>query len=177
MRPANARDGARPGHGVRDRAVSPATPIPATFEWDLPAGYRYQVTRFGSIVAEVVRDSAGDHVREETTCWGGTSPAESDDTLEPRLELQEWNAPPASAMAWRIGYSPAEPQPDGSTLVRWDGLRRLDGEAVDRSRRAAAARPDRGPRPSLWRTGWRTVEIAFTGFPAAITPVRPEPPC
>jgi len=150
--------------------------IEGTFEWDLPARYRHNVLRFGTLVGDVVRDPTGDYVRDEFPCWGGTSPAEQDDTLEARLELQEWNAPPSSATAWRVAYAPAEPQPDGSTLVRWTGFV-ADGEAViaPDGRLARVRIDDHGQ--ATGRTAWRTVEIAFTGFPAAITPVRPEPAC
>jgi hypothetical protein len=75
-----------------------------------------------------------------------------------------------------VSYAPAEPQPDGSTLVRWTGFV-ADGEAViapdGRLRRVRIA--DLGQ--VLGRTSWRIVEIVFTGFPATITPVRPEPQC
>jgi hypothetical protein len=150
--------------------------IESSFAWDLPGGYRYQLMRFGNVTGEVVRDAAGDHVRDEFPCWGGTSPAEQDDALEPRLELQEWNAPPSTASSWRVSYAPAEPQPDGSTRVRWTGFV-ADGEAViapdGRLRRVRIE--DHGQ--VRGRTAWRTVEVVFTGFPAAITPVRPEPRC
>jgi hypothetical protein len=138
--------------------------IEGTFEWDR------------TIVGEVVRDRTGDYVRDEFACWGGTSPAERDDALEPRLELQEWNAPPATASAWRVAYAPAQPQADGSTLVRWTGFV-ADGEAVigpdGHLQRVRIV--DHGQ--AQGRTAWRTVEVAFTGFPVAITPVRPEPAC
>jgi hypothetical protein len=150
--------------------------IEGTFAWDLPAGYRHQAFRYGTILGEVVRDRTGDYVRDEFPCWGATSPAAQDDALEPRLELQEWNAPPATATAWRVAYAPAEPQPDGSTLVRWTGFV-ADGEAViaPDGRLARVLVEDHGQ--AVGRTAWRTVEIGFTGFPAAITPVRTEPRC
>jgi hypothetical protein len=150
--------------------------IEATFEWDLAAGYRRHVLRFGDLIAEVVRDASGDHVRDEFACWVGTSAAEQDDTLEPRLELREWDAPPATKTAWRVAYAPAEPQPDGSTLVRWTGFV-ADGEAVigpDGLLRRVRIE-DHGQ--ATGRTTWRTVEVAFTGFPAAIAHVRAEPAC
>ena len=152
--------------------------VDGTFEWDLPAGYRRQVFRFGDVFEEVVRNGDDNSLRssEQPACWGGTSEAENDDALEPRLELQEWNAPPATATSWRVAYAPAEPQPDGSTLVRWTGFV-ADGEAViapdGRLRRVRIE----DHRQATGRTIRRTVEIAFTGFPAAITPVRPEPDC
>ncbi len=149
--------------------------IGATFEWDLPADYRHLV--YGAS-EEVVRTGSEYQYRtvDRPECWGFTVEPESDDALEPRLELQEWNAPPATATSWRVSYAPAEPQPDGSTLVRWTGFV-ADGSAVIApDGRLSRVRID-DHRQALGRTGWRTVEIAFTGFPASITPVRPEPDC
>jgi hypothetical protein len=149
--------------------------IDSTFEWDLPAGYRHLIYGVGE---EVVRNGSEHRYRtvDRPDCWGFTVEPESDDALEPRLELQEWNAPPATATSWRVSYAPAEPQPDGSTLVRWTGYV-ADGQAViaadGRLRRVRIE----DHRTATGRTAWRTVEIAFTGFPAAITPVRTEPDC
>ncbi len=150
----------------------------ATFEWDLPGGYRHHVMAFGGSFDEVARTREENRLRngDQPGCWGFTAEAESDDAFEPRLELQEWNAPPATATSWRVAYAPAEPQPDGSTLVRWSGFV-ADGEAViapdGRLRRVRIE----DHRTATGRTAWRTVEIAFTGFPVAITPVRTEPDC
>ncbi len=150
--------------------------LEATFEWDLPADYRHHVMSFAGYFDEVVRTRDENRLRngDEPGCWGFTAEAENDDAFEPRLELQEWNAPPSTATSWRVAYSPAEPQPDGSTLVRWTGYV-ADGEAViaadGRLRRVRIE----DHRTATGRTVWRTVEIAFTGFPAAITPVRKEP--
>jgi hypothetical protein len=146
--------------------------IDAIFEWDLPADYRRHV--YGT--EEVVRNRDGNFYREQPSCWGRTVEAESDDALEPRLELQEWNAPPATATSWRVAYTPAEPQPDGSTLVRWTGFV-ADGEAVIAPDGRLSRVRIEDHRQALGRTTWRTVEIAFTGYPVAITPVRAEPPC
>jgi hypothetical protein len=111
------------------------------------------------------------------TCWGGTSPAAQDDTLEPRLEMSEQDIPPATTRAWRVSYGPAEPQPDGSTLVRWTGFV-SDGFAVvgaDGLLRRVHA-DDHGEAQGM-RTDWRSVDIAFTAFPAVIAPVSPTPAC
>ena len=149
--------------------------IGATFEWDLPADYRHLV--YGAS-EEVVRTGSEHQYRtvDRPECWGFTVEPESDDALEPRLELQEWNAPPATATSWRVSYAPAEPQPDGSTLVRWTGFV-ADGSAVIAPDGRLSRVRIEDHRQALGRTAWRTVEIAFTGFPVAITPVRPEPDC
>ena len=146
--------------------------IGATFEWDLPADYRHLV--YGAS-EEVVRTGSEHQYRtvDRPECWGFTVEPESDDALEPRLELQEWNAPPATATSWRVSYAPAEPQPDGSTLVRWTGFV-ADGSAVIAPDGRLSRVRIEDHRQALGRTAWRTVEIAFTGFPAAITPVRTE---
>jgi hypothetical protein len=151
--------------------------IESAWEWDLTAGYRHQVQQGAGMQYEVLRDSSGDHLRVgDATCWGLTRPADEDDALEPRLELHEWDAPPSSSTAWRVAYAPPEPQPDGSVRVRWTAFV-ADGEAligrdgllrfvhiVDHHR-------------ALGRTIWRVVEVDFTQFPAAITPVTPQPAC
>ena len=149
--------------------------IDSTFEWDLPAGYRHLVYGAGE---EVVRSGSEHRYRtvDRPECWGSTVEPESDDALEPRLELQEWNAPPATATSWRVSYAPAEPQPDGSTLVRWTGFV-ADGSAVIAPDGRLRSVRMEDHRQALGRTAWRTVEIAFTGVPAAITPVRTEPSC
>jgi hypothetical protein len=149
--------------------------IDATFEWDLPAGYRHLV--YGTS-EEVVRTGTEHRYRtvDRPECWGFTVEPESDDALEPRLELQEWNAPPATTTSWRVSYAPAEPQPDGSTLVRWTGFV-ADGSAVVAPDGRLSRVRIEDHRQALGRTAWRTVEIAFTGFPVTITPVRPEPDC
>jgi hypothetical protein len=150
--------------------------IEGTFEWDLAARYQRNVLRFGNVTAEVVRNARDNYVRDEFPCWGKTSPAEDDDALEPRLELRQWDAPPATATSWRVAYAPAEPQPDGSTLVRWTGFV-ADGEAlIGPDGLLRRVRID-DHRQAIGRTIWRTVEIAFTGFPATVAQVVPEPAC
>jgi hypothetical protein len=152
--------------------------IDGTFEWDLPAGYRHHAMTFGNFVEDVVRTPAENRLRtdDRPDCWSFTPDAEEDDAFEPRLELQEWNAPPATATSWRVAYAPAEPQPDDSTLVRWTGYV-ADGEAVIASDGRLRRVRIEDHRTASGRTAWRTLEIAFTGFPAAITPVRTEPAC
>jgi hypothetical protein len=149
-------------------------PFAMNYEWDLAAGY----THYTSAFDEVVRDRTGNYYRDDPpTCWGETVEASKDDTLEPRLEMSEQDIPPTTTRAWRVVYAPAEPQPDGSTVVRWTGFV-SDGSAVigaDGLLRRVHV-DDHGEAIGL-RARWRTFEIAFTAFPAAITPVRPEPAC
>ncbi len=154
--------------------------IESAFEWSLPAGYVHQVQRFvaaeGSSTAESIQQPGDDLLREERPCWEEGSEGEDDDTLEPRLELREWDAPPSTKTAWRVAYAPPALLPDGTTLLRWTGFV-ADGEAVI----GADGLLDRvrivDHREAYGRTAWRTVEVTFTGFPAALTLVRPEPFC
>ena len=125
--------------------------IGATFEWDLPADYRHLV--YGAS-EEVVRTGSEHQYRtvDRPECWGFTVEPESDDALEPRLELQEWNAPPATATSWRVSYAP------GGAAAR-----RLDARALDRIRRrrfggdrarwATEPRADRGSPPGVGPDG------------------------
>jgi hypothetical protein len=154
--------------------------IDSTWEWDLPARYRHQVQRVtgrSGLDNETIFDSAGDHLRlRGSTCWTETQPPDEDDALQAGLELQEWDAPPSTASAWRVAYAPAERQPDGSVGVRWTGFV-ADG--------AALIGPDGFLRSvhiidhhqASGRTVWHVVHVDFTGFPAAITPVSPPPAC
>jgi hypothetical protein len=160
-------------------AVIKRARISSTWQWDLAAKYFHQLQRFGSITAEVLRRPDGDYLRGDDiyeACWGGTSSAKQDDALEPRLELQEWDAPPSTKTAWRVSYAPAETLPDGTTRLRWTGFV-ADGEAIvgvdGRLRSVQIA--DHGQ--ARGRTAWSAVRVEFTGFPAALTPVVPEPRC
>jgi hypothetical protein len=154
--------------------------IESTWEWSLPAGYVRQVQRYvaagGNSIAELIRQPGDDFVREEQACWGGTSEAESDDALEPRLELHDWDAPPSTRTAWRVAYAPPETLPDGATRVRWTGFV-AGGEAVIGPDGLLRRVRIDDHRQAYGRAAWRTVEIAFAGFPAAVTPARPEPLC
>ena len=153
--------------------------ITSTWEWDLTAKYFHQIQRFGSITAEVLRRPDGDYLRGDgyyEACWGGTSSAKQDDALEPRLELQEWDAPPSTKTAWRVSYRPAEPLPDGTTRLRWTGFV-ADGEAIVGidGRLRSVSISDHGQ--ARGRSSWSAVQVTFTGFPAALAPVLPEPAC
>ena len=94
--------------------------------------------------------------------------AAEDDAFEPRLELAEWDAPPRTqdlvARLLRAGRAPG-----GASLVRWTGFV-ADGEAEigpDGLLRRVVIRDHHMARG---RTAWRTVEIAFTGFPPRSRP-------
>jgi hypothetical protein len=160
-------------------AVYKRARISSTWEWDLSAKYFHQLQRFGSLTAEVLRVPDGDYLREDDVfegCWGGTSSAKQDDALEPRLELQEWDAPPGTKTAWRVSYRPAEMLADGTTRLRWTGFV-ADGEAIVGSdgRLRSVSIADHGQ--ARGRTAWSAVRVDFTGFPAALMPVLPEPRC
>jgi hypothetical protein len=160
-------------------AVYKRARISSTWEWDLSTKYFHQLQRFGSLTAEVLRIPDGDYLREDDVfegCWGGTSSAKQDDALEPRLELQEWDAPPSTKTAWRVSYRPAEMLADGTTRLRWTGFV-ADGEAIVGSdgRLRSVSISDHGQ--ARGRTAWSAVQVTFTGFPAALTPVLPEPRC
>jgi hypothetical protein len=154
--------------------------LESTWEWSLPAGYVHQLQRYvaaqGSSNAEVIRQPGDDFLREDQSCWGGTSEPERDDALEPRLELHEWDAPPSTRTAWRVSYAPPEPQPDGTTRVRWTGFVAGGDAGIGPDGLLRRVRID-DHRQAYGRTTWRTVEVAFTGFPDALTPLRPEPLC
>ena len=147
--------------------------ITSTWEWDLSTKYFHQIT--ATRLDQSRRRCTG---RTATTCattassincWGGTSSPEQDDTLEPRLELQEWDAPPSTKTAWRVSYAPAETLPDGATRLKWTGFV-ADGEAivgVDGRLRSVRI-DDHGQ--ARGRTEWTSVQVDFTGFPAALTP-------
>jgi hypothetical protein len=150
--------------------------VEATFEWDLVNRYAHQVQRYGSATEEVVYNRDGEFLRQTEPCWGETSPPREDDAFEPRLELSEWNAPPATKTAWRVAYAPAEPQPDGSTRIAWTGFV-ADGTAVVGADGLLRSVTIDDHHMASGRSGWRTVAIAFTGFPAAITPVSATPRC
>ena len=160
-------------------AVYKRARLTATWEWDLAAKYFHHITQYGSIAAEVLRRPDGDYLRDDgffIGCWGGTSSAEQDDALEPRLELQEWDAPPSSKTAWRVSYAPAEAITDGTTRLRWTGFV-ASGEAIvgpDGLLRSVRI-DDHGQ--ARGRTVWSSVQVTFTGFPAVLTPVLPEPRC
>jgi hypothetical protein len=154
--------------------------VESAWEWDLAAGYTHQVQRFAGrpgVQAEVVRDATGDHLRvKDSGCWTYTQPAEEDDALEPRLELHEWDAPPRSATSWRVAYAPPEPQPDGSVRLRWTGFI-ADGEALITPDGLLHSVHIVDHHRASGRTIWRVVEVNFTHFSLAITPVTPQPAC
>jgi hypothetical protein len=109
-------------------------------------------------------------------CWSDASRPEDDDALEPRLELQEWNAPPSTRTAWQVAYRPAAVLPDGTQRISWTGFV-ADGEAVigpDGLLRSVRIR-DHGQ--AVGRSRWDNVGVDFTGFPATLAQVTPEPAC
>jgi hypothetical protein len=153
--------------------------IESTWEWDLTAKYFHQVQRFARVTAEVLRRPDGDYLRGDDFfegCWGGTSSAEQDDALEPRLELQEWDAPPSTKTAWRVSYQPAEAFADGTTRLRWTGFVASGSAIVGADGRLRSVRIDDHGQ-ARGRTAWSSVQVDFTGFPEALTPVVPEPRC
>jgi hypothetical protein len=156
------------------------TRVTSQWEWDLPAHYSHQIQRLPAVPAfndEIVQDTRGDHLlRSPATCWTGTQPPDEDDALEPRLELQEWGVPPKSASAWRIAYTPAEPQPDGSISVRWTGFV-ADGDALIGPDGLLRSVRIVDHHQAVGRTVWREVGVDFTSFPTAIAPVTPTPQC
>jgi hypothetical protein len=159
--------------------------VDSTWEWDLSTSYLHQrqvlrspVSRVKDVTAEIVRLPGENHVRygDGTTCWGYTDDARRDDALEPRLELSEWNAPPATKTAWRTAYGAPQPRPDGTTRVHWTGFV-ASGEAIigpDGLLRSVSIE-DHGQ--AVGRTEWNAVDVTFTSFPAALEPVRPAPHC
>jgi hypothetical protein len=159
------------------RAIVRNKPLNATWAWDQPARYFRIAAAYESISYEVVRDGAGGHVRYgERACWGGTPPAVEDDAIEPRLELQELDAPPHRSTTWRLAYQAPRRLPDGTTLLRWDAFVH-DGEALvgpDGLLRSVRIR-DHGVAEA--RASWSALDLGFTSFPAAVQPVRPEPSC
>lgn len=160
------------------RAITPREPLTATWAWDLPGRYFQMAGSYASARFEVVRDAAGNHVRPSfgRDCWGGTVPAAEDDVADPRLELHELDAPPRRATTWRLSYQAPRRLPDGSTFLRWDAFLH-DGEATvgaDGLLRNVRIR-DHGQADA--RAPWSALDIAFTEFPAAVQPVRPEPRC
>jgi hypothetical protein len=150
--------------------------IAATWEYDLLARYEHQFHTFGTDTAEVIFTPGEYRLRDAgETCWGFTSAPEQDDAISPRLDLQEWDAPPSTKTSWHVSYAPVERRGDVS-VVRWTAFV-ADGEAEigpDGLLRRVVIRDHHMARG---RTIWRTVEVVFTGFPAAIPPVRPEPSC
>jgi hypothetical protein len=159
------------------RAIARNTPLNATWAWDQPARYFRIAAAYENIDYEVIRDGAGGHVRYgERACWGSTPPAVEDDAIEPRLELQELDAPPRRGTTWRLAYQAPRRLPDGTTLLRWDAFVH-DGEALvgpDGLLRTVRIR-DHGVAEA--RASWSALDLGFTSFPAAVQPVRPEPSC
>ncbi len=148
------------------------------FEWDLPNHYAHQVQSYGGYLEEVIYTPAEQRLRtgDHPDCWSFTSPPKQDDAFEPRLDLSEWNVPPATKTAWRVAYSPAEPQPDGSTLVRWTGFV-ADGTALIGADGLLRGVSFEDHHMARGRTSFKSMAITFTGFPAAITPVQAVPSC
>jgi hypothetical protein len=179
-REARARTLAQPRASGSATALVNRIRVDSNWEWDLPGGYQHQsqtlTGRGGSERAELVRNASGGFVRlEDQTCWYTTPPAREDDALEPRLELQEWNAPPSRATAWRVSYAPPEPLADGMRL-RWSGFV-ADGEAIVGPDGLLLSVRIQDHGQAAGRSAWRELVVAFAAFPAAIAPVRPQPAC
>ena len=103
------RSHASPARRPRRRSASTASST-STFEWDLPASYRASDPAVSvDDLDEVVRN--GDRrlpAATSTSPRAGAAPARpsDDDALEPRLELQEWDAPPSTTTSWHVSYKP-----------------------------------------------------------------------
>ena len=142
------------------RAIVRNKPLNSTWVWDQPARYFRIAAAYESISYEVVRDGAGGHVRYgERACWGGTPPAVEDDAIEPRLELQELDAPPRRShhVAARLpGAAPAARRDDVAALGRVRARRRGARRAGRAAAQRAHPRPRRGRGPrALERAGPR----------------------
>ena len=160
------------------RAITPREPLDATWTWDLPARYFHMTGTYASGRFELLRHAGGHRTRPTFSgdCWGYTVPAAEDDVADPRLELEELDAPPRRSTTWRLAYQAPRRLPDGSIFLRWDAFVH-DGEAVvgpDGHLRSVRIR-DHGQAEA--RAPWSALDLAFTGFPAAVEPVRPEPSC
>jgi hypothetical protein len=159
------------------RAIARNRLLSATWAWDLPARYFRIAATYPGVTYEVVRDRAGGHVRyDERACWGSTPPAAADDAVEPRLELQELDAPPRRATTWRLAYQAPRRLPDGTTLLRWDGFVH-DGEALVGPDGLLRNVRIRDHRVAEARAPWSALDVAFTTFGAAVAPVTPQPRC
>jgi hypothetical protein len=144
---------------------------------DQPSGYFAMngTSRYGTF--ELIRNRDGGYVRQfGRSCFFFTPPADKDDVPDPRLELQELDAPPRRATTWRLAYQAPRRLPDGTTLLRWDAFVH-DGEALvgpDGLLRNVRIR-DHGMAEA--RAPWSALDLAYTGFPAAVQPTVPEPLC
>lgn len=149
--------------------------VSSTFEYD--AEYSRQVQQYPWSTVELVRDRDGDHVRElGAQCWGLTSTPTDDDALEPRLELTDWDAPPSTKTSWHVSYKPIVTLPDRTRVIRWTGFV-ADGEAIVGTDGLLQRVRIDDHHMARGRSSWQRVEVAFTGFPAAIPHVSPQPPC
>ncbi|MBE2319769.1 hypothetical protein DVA67_027620 [Solirubrobacter sp. CPCC 204708] len=150
-------------------------PIESAFAYD--GGYAYQSVRFRGLSYQSVLDSDAGYVRHPgQTCWDGGYDPDEDDALEPRLELEDWDAPPSTKTSWHVSYKPIITLPDRSRLVRWTGFV-ADGEAVIGADGLLQRVRIVDHHQARGRTSWRTVEVVFTGFPATIARVAPQPSC
>ena len=127
--------------------------------------------------SELVRNGDGDFYRDVgDACWGNTSTATDDDALEPRLELEEWDAPPSTKTSWHVSYKPIVTLPDRTRIIRWTGFV-ADGEAIVGTDGLLQRVRIDDHHMARGRSSWQRVDVAFTGFPAAIPHVSPLPAC
>jgi len=149
--------------------------VDSTFEYD--GDYSRQIQRYPWTTSELVRNGDGDFYRDVgDACWGNTSTATDDDALEPRLELEEWDAPPSTKTSWHVSYKPIVTLPDRTRIIRWTGFV-ADGEAtVGTDGLLQRVRID-DHHMARGRSSWQRVDVAFTGFPAVIPHVSPLPAC
>jgi hypothetical protein len=149
--------------------------VSSTFEYD--GSYAYQLQHYPWTTTELVRSNDGDFFRDVGgSCWHTTSTATDDDALEPRLELEEWDAPPSTKTSWHVSYKPIVTLPDRTRLIRWTGFV-ADGEAIVGTDGLLQRVRIDDHHMARGRSSWQRVEVAFTGFPAAIPHVSPQPAC
>jgi hypothetical protein len=146
----------------------------SVFDWDVTAGYEHQLQSYGGVAKEVIHDRDGDHLRDQgDACWGLTVPAAEDDAFAPRLELQEWDAPPSTRTAWRVAYAPAR-QVGNTTHVRWTGFV-ADGSAEIADGRLVSI-AIRDHHMARGRSNWGEVKMILT-YPPQVTLLAPTPSC
>ncbi|MDA0167715.1 hypothetical protein OJ998_01350 [Solirubrobacter taibaiensis] len=151
--------------------------VESTFEYD--GAYAHQLHRYHGLDLEVIHDTPGDYVRgfSGPDCWSPTSAPEDDDALEPRLELDEWDAPPATKTAWHVSYKPIVTLPDRTRRIRWTGFV-ADGEAIVGTDGLLQRVRIDDHHMARGRSSWQRVDVVFTGFPTSPVPrVTPTPHC
>ncbi len=150
--------------------------VESTFEYD--GEYMHQRQRYRGLDLEVIHGASGDYLRgyDGPDCWSSASAPEDDDALEPRLELEEWDAPPSTRTSWHVSYKPIVTLPDRTRLIRWTGFV-ADGQAVVGPDGLLQRVRIDDHHMARGRSSWQRVEVAFTSFPTAIPHVSPQPAC